>query len=424
MTPTVEFVLDLRSGHSVYFIDQRRRRPQMTPPATDAEKKVGDADVKGATDNPGTTSGAGAAGSGAGGAAGATGNTKATAGGATGGAGGAGGAAAGAAAGPGGTKSTAGGAAGTKNATGGATGAGGAKHKTKDGTGSGGLGPPNAGNRGTPPPRSAPLPEGVVQLSSATLQQMLAAAVAAGAASVPAAVSAPDPTPKLPKFWESEPAAWFSVFRQHFEGKQLTQLHKFNRLLPLLPASAVSLCRPLVDDPPADVYTQAEALLLHHFELGPMERGKLLLACTSLGDRTPSAMLQYMRSLQPGDAEGIIFRYLFINLLPDVVREVVSSIPSLDDMATTAGNILQSTSSSRVAAALSPPETVSVAAVTSQRRPARRPPPPAARRSDVCRIHKRYGRDAFRCDQPDTCSMRNQIRTTPLPSGNSPAGGQ
>ena len=205
----------------------------------------------------------------------------------------------------------------------------------------------------------------------------------------------------------------------------MTQMHKFNRLLPLLPAAAVSLCRPLVDNPPADVYTQAEALLLHHYELGPMERGKLLLACTSLGDRTPSAMLQYMRSLQPGDGEGIIFRYLFINLLPDVVREVVSSIPSLDDMATTAGNILQSTSSSRVAALAVSPEPVLVSAVSSQRRQGRgKPPPPAARRSDVFRIHKRYGRDAFRCDQPDTCSLKNQIRTTPLPSGNSLAGDQ
>ena len=123
-------------------------------------------------------------------------------------------------------------------------------------------------------------------------------------------------------------------------------------------------------------------------------------------------MLQYMRSLQPGDAEGVIFRCLFINLLPDVVREVVSSIPSLDDMATTSGNILQSSSSSWVAAISSP----AVAAVSAPRRP--------PRRSDVCRIRKRYGKDAFRCDQPETCSMKNQFRTTPLPSGNSPAGSQ
>ena len=134
--------------------------------------------------------------------------------------------------------------------------------------------------------------------------------------------------------------------------------------------------------------------------------------------------LQYMRSLQPGDSEGIIFRYIFVNLLPDVVKEVVSSIPSLDDMATTAGNILQATASSRVAVVASLPPPISVAAVASQRRSTRGRPPPPPRRSDVCRIHKRYGRDAFRCDQPETCSMRNQIRTTPLPSGNSPAGGQ
>ena len=152
---------------------------------------------------------------------------------------------------------------------------------------------------------------------------MLAAAVAA---------SSPPDSNKLPKFWEEEPAAWFSVFRGHFAGKNppTAQLEMFNQMLPLLPTAAVSLCRPLVTSSPPDVFDQAEKLLLNHYQLSPAERGRLLYNCTSLGDRTPTAMLQYMRTLQPGEEEGVLFRHIFVNLLPDVVREVVSSVDSLD----------------------------------------------------------------------------------------------
>ena len=190
-------------------------------------------------------------------------------------------------------------------------------------------------------------------------------------------------------------------------------------LLPFLHTLAVSLCRPLVEAPTPTVMDDAQRLLLQHYELSPMERGKALINCTSLGDRTPKEMLQYMRSLQPGEPEGVMFRYVFVSLLPDVVREVVSSVDSLDEMAVTAGNILQANvaATPRVCtvSSPSPPADAFVAAV-------RRPPP--KKKDSLCRLHNTYGRDAFRCDKPSTCPMRNVIRTTPLPSGNGPAGRQ
>ena len=109
------------------------------------------------------------------------------------------------------------------------------------------------------------------------------------------------------------------VFRGHYDGRNLSQLALFKALLPLLPTLAVSLCRPLVEAPSPTVMDDAQDLLLQHYELSPMERGKALVHCTSLGDRTPKEMLQYMRSLQPGEPEGVMFRYVFVSLLPDVV---------------------------------------------------------------------------------------------------------
>ena len=299
------------------------------------------------------------------------------------------------------------------------------KHNTQGAQGGSGSGRGTGGGAtsrlGAAAPGGQPAPpvidgSSLIQLTPHALQQLLANAVAAHAPPVPA--PAPTPAPKCPKFWEQEPVAWFMVFRGHYEGRSLDQLGLFKALLPLFPALAVSLCRPLVTSPTPTVMDDAQLLLLAHYELGPMERGRALVHCTSLGDRTPREMLQYMRSLQPGEQEGVMFRYVFVSLLPDVVREVVSSMDSLDDMAATAGNILQANtaSSPRVASALFDRQDIqesSVAAVS------RRPPPPSTPR--LCRLHAKYGRDAVRCDRPSSCPMKNVIRTSPLP-GNAPAG--
>ena len=293
---------------------------------------------------------------------------------------------------------------------------GGAQGGTTGGLGGGrgaGGGATNRRDNAAPGNPAAPVIDGnaLIQLTPLQLQQLLANAVTS---------NAPAPAPKCPKFWEEEPKAWFLVFRGHYEGRNFSQLALFKALLPLLPTLAVSLCRPLVEAPTAAVMDDAQRLLLQHYELSPMERGKALIQCTSLGDRTPKEMLQYMRSLQPGEPEGVMFRYVFVSLLPDVVREVVSSIDSLDEMATTAGNILQAN-----VAATARLCSVSGAGATPVGEPAvaalRRPPP--KKKDSVCRLHSTYGRDAFRCDKPTTCPMRNVIRTTPL-SGNGPAGRQ
>ena len=270
------------------------------------------------------------------------------------------------------------------------------------------------------PPANA---DGVLQITPAMLQQLLASAVAS------VATAANHREPPVPKFWESEPAAWFRVFRGHYQPRNLSQVALFNALLPLVPPSAVALCRPFVGSAAPDVFDQVERLLLQRFEMSAMERGKALVECTSLGDRTPEEMLQHMRSLQPGEDEGVIFRYLFISLLPDVVREVVATMDSLDDMAKTANSILQSNAAARINA-LS--QQFDDAQVSSVRRPPaarsapRRPPPspsssssPTRQRGNyLCRTHDRYGQDAFRCDRPGSCPMRSVVRAP----GNGPAG--
>ena len=360
------------------------------------------------TPPPPTTSGAGATGGAA--APGVPGQANPGAGGTTGtGAGGASGT------GTGGTKSSPG-TSGNSSRGGSNTGA------SQRGNTSSGTSSSASGTRGT---GSGQLPDtGVLQLTPAMLQQIIASAITATS-------STHHKEPPVPKFWEAEPAAWFQVFRGHYQQRNLSQVALFNALLPLVPASAVALCRPFVGSTAADVFDQVERLLLQRFEMGPMERGKALSECTSLGDRTPEEMLQYMRSLQPGEPEGVLFRYLFVSSLPDGVREVVANIDSLDDIAKTAKNILQSNAAARISAVQS--EVLDDSLATAEQVSAlRRAPRPAQspRRSlgssgttegsdVVCKTHARYGRDAFKCDRPSTCHMRSMVRPR---SGNGPAG--
>ena len=81
----------------------------------------------------------------------------------------------------------------------------------------------------------------VLQITPVMLQQLLASAIAASA-------TGGHREPPVPKFWESEPAAWFQVFWGHYQPHGLTQLALFNALLPLVPTSAVGSTAPEVFD--------------------------------------------------------------------------------------------------------------------------------------------------------------------------------
>ena len=113
---------------------------------------------------------------------------------------------------------TGGAASGTPGGTQGAVG--GARDKDTKGGGAARGGGASSGSGGTRKKPDPQIPavgrdDGLLQLSPAALQQMLAAAVAAATSSS----NSTSDGPKLPKFWDEEPAAWFSVFRGHFAGR-------------------------------------------------------------------------------------------------------------------------------------------------------------------------------------------------------------
>ena len=161
-----------------------------------------------------------------------------------------------------------GGAATSGQKTGGATSGG--RTGTTPKTGAAGTATDNVHQRGS---LAAPLPapaagqDQVLQITSSMLQQLLSSAIAASN-------SGQHREPPVPKFWEAEPAAWFQVFRGHYQQRNLTQVALFNALLPLVPTSAVALCRPFVGSTATNVFDQVERLLLKRFEMSRMEPGE------------------------------------------------------------------------------------------------------------------------------------------------------
>ena len=53
-----------------------------------------------------------------------------------------------------------------------------------------------------------------------------------------------------------------------------------------------------------------------------MERVAELMSITSLGDRSPEHLLNYMQGLLPGELKCPMFRYVWLTALPDSIHQV------------------------------------------------------------------------------------------------------
>ena len=104
------------------------------------------------------------------------------------------------------------------------------------------------------------------------------------------------------------------IFENHINSAStaLTEPQKFALLLPLLTSSAVKKLSRFINALGNTVFTDSKARLLLHFERTKEEMAAELINISSLGDRTAVDLLEHMRSLQPGDAEGVLFRHIFM----------------------------------------------------------------------------------------------------------------
>ena len=186
---------------------------------------------------------------------------------------------------------------------------------------------------------------------------------------------------------------------------------------------------PILRVPGRQPYTRAKATLLKHFAKTPRNLARELRDLRFLGDNTPSEILAHIRGLLPDP--DVLFEVVLLDLLPANARDASLQYTSLDAMAVAADLIVAENAVAVSVPALSslslssPPASPSasaldiVAAVTAS--PASSP--------DLCPVHARYGKAAYRYSSPTTCRMKNIIRQRPAAraspaSGNSRAGGR
>ena len=131
-----------------------------------------------------------------------------------------------------------------------------------------------------------------------------------------------------------------------------------------------------------------------------------------------------MRSLLLGYPDNPLFEAIFIDLLPANARDAAVKHEVLEDMAKAADKVLaEAPLASNVAAATYEDQS----SVLQLSRQAPTTPSRSSPNKDpsLCRIHNKYGREAYRCLSPSRCRMKNILIKPPTPaSGNAKAGRQ
>ena len=166
---------------------------------------------------------------------------------------------------------------------------------------------------------------------------------------------------------------------------------------------------PFVDhvlrDPGLTPFTAAKKSLVQHYEVSPRDRARTLRSLTSFGDRTPSEMLHYMRSLLPGYPDNPLFEAMFIDLLPTDARNAAVKHESLEDMADAADKVLAEAPTS--ASSIIQDSDMALAQVS--RASSSFPRRPTPKDPSLCFVHRNYGKSAFKCASPKTCRMKDII---------------
>ena len=157
---------------------------------------------------------------------------------------------------------------------------------------------------------------------------------------------------KSPPFWSSNAAAWFTRLEASFATHHppiTNDLTKFQHVIQLLDSDTSRRVHAILSNPPAQrKYEAIKTALLSAFEPTQFQKDSSLLQLNGLGDRRPSELLQYMRSMNTDPST--LFRCLFLHQLPPHVRRILAQTPqaTLDQLAATADAIMDADLTSSV----------------------------------------------------------------------------
>ena len=223
-----------------------------------------------------------------------------------------------------------------------------------------------------------------------------------------------------PPFWSHDPALWFLSLEAQFHVKHVTsQSTKYFHVLSALPPEVISTIADIAKHPPEDrPYDALKASLLNRLDITDRERVRRLLHTADLGDRKPTQLLRYMRSLigsfsvDDNFLKEMWFQRLPTQLQANLVVAQDRKLDSLAELADTTWELYQApslpsttTSDSRIANIENELATLrSSLGRVHLRGHSRSPSPTTSRKrpqaAPVCWYHAKYGNDARQCRPP------------------------
>ncbi len=104
---------------------------------------------------------------------------------------------------------------------------------------------------------------------------------------------------KLPEFWVEDPEVWFYRVEAQLRSRSITQDQtKFDYVVAALDNTTAAEIKTVLLNPPAeDKYNALKIALLEAFGKSQTQKDAELLNISGLGDRTPTALLRKIESL-------------------------------------------------------------------------------------------------------------------------------
>ena len=252
----------------------------------------------------------------------------------------------------------------------------------------------------------------------------LAAAAAAAAAAIPQAAAANINaiSHTIPTFWPEDVDGFLSTFEAACVNKGITQDGtKYSKLLSVLTPAARTRMVGHLPEPGThpDDYQRLKGKLTEAYTKTKMERCVEMMSILSLGDRNPEHLLSYMRGLLPGEEKSDLFRYIWINALPESIHEVLAADDGdLGDLVTKATWMIKEKAARRKRASqinavktleLEDPEG-EVNAVSGRKEA-------GSKTGTICANHLRFPGKCYPCFDPDNCLLKDSVVQRPSSSG-------
>jgi len=197
---------------------------------------------------------------------------------------------------------------------------------------------------------------------------------------------------KLPTFWTTQPAVWFTQAEAQFHIRNITEdTTKYYHVVSALDQATASRVLDVLSSPPArEKYKDLKEKLLATYGLSRRERASRLLHLNGLGDQKPSELMDSILSLLDDHKLCLLAEQIFLEQLPEDICLQLADCDFTDPRAVAlrADTLLLAKQQSTT------PAIHRVKALNDSKRPK------PSSQQNVCFYHARFGDQAHKCRSP------------------------